>query len=154
MKNFLVVLLVAFVLAACAPAGPYVPPDQCAEGNPSLILEKFPDPRVLDKGLMTAQLMAFKLVKGYDYAKAVELIDKLESYVDKYADMTYAQLLIELTTSIENLNRDAGAVILISGADISVLESPERITACDRVLIRQEFERQRLLISLYAPSTF
>ena len=151
MFRFFMLILIAFSLMACASAGPYVPPPECAEAD-SVILEKFPDPRVLDKGLMTAQLMAFKLVPGYDYEKAEKVLTELEKAVNDIADLTYAQLLVKLTEKIDYVNQDAGAVVLIMGVDVGVLESPTRIQPCDRVLINQEFARQRLLISLYAPS--
>ena len=69
MKRLIFALLLSVFLFGCGTTfstTPYVPPQECIGTTDSLILEKFPDPRLLDKGLLTTNFVALKTIKGYD----------------------------------------------------------------------------------------
>jgi hypothetical protein len=145
MKLILSALAVVLLLG-CASTGTYVAPGECLDG-PSVILEKFPDPRGLDKGLLSVQLVALDQIDGYTKADAVAVLDQLrESLV---GGITYADGIELITKQLAIGNSLAGGAIFIVGPDISVLSSGIVISACDMALIDKHIAKQKVLIQIY-----
>lgn len=148
MRKFVILLVAIVLLAGCA-ATPYTPPPECID-QPSLILERFSDPRAIDKSLLAIHYAALKTVDGYTPEKANKVLDEIEYIVNEVDGLTYAELLMVITTKIDIANQEAGAVIFILGADVKGLNDPIPISPCDLVLIRKELDRHRMFIGLLA----
>jgi hypothetical protein len=140
MKSLIAFIACSLLLVGCIGNTPYTPPTECVNAE-SMILEKFPDPRTLDKGLLMVQVAALKSVDGYDKARALEVLDDLEAFVATTDSLTYATLMNKILGVVSGANSDADMLLFIIGPNIGQFDSPERIFPCDKVLIAQEFAR-------------
>jgi hypothetical protein len=145
-RLILSILVMAILTMGCASTGTYVAPAECLDGT-SVILEKFPDPRGLDKGLLSVQLIALDQIDGYTKEDAVAVLDQLrESLV---GGITYADGIELITAQLSIGNSLAGGAIFIVGPDISVLASGIVISDCDMALIDKHIAKQKVLIQIY-----
>lgn len=142
-----ILFITLILLVGCASITPYTPPPECVD-QPSLILERFSDPRVIDKSLLAIHYAALKTVDGYTPEKANEVLDEIEYIVNEVDGLTYAELLMVITTKIDIANQEAGAIIFILGPDIKGLNDSIPISECDFVLIRKELDRHRMFMNL------
>lgn len=149
MKRFILLAALAAFLFGCA-ATPYSPPPECDAGG-SLILERIPDIKALDKGLLTVQVAALETIDGYSAADAVEVLNQIEELVD--ASSTYAELVAYISVKVDIANRLAGAMIFIIGDDIGQLNEPTPLSKCDEALVRKHLAKQRALLAFYAVSS-
>lgn len=147
MKKMLLLVLV-FIIQGCA-STPYVPPAVCVD-QPSLILETFPDPRGLDKGLLFVQLGALQGIDGYTADNAHQVVDDLRQTVETAQDLTYAKLVGLIAAKIKIANALAGATLFIVGPDIQQLAKPLPISSCDLELVLLHLDRQDILIDIAA----
>lgn len=145
MKYF-ILSIVILTLTACT-SGPFVPPVEC-EGQPSLILEKFPDPRGLDKALLSVQLAAMTQIKGYEKKDAIQVLNDIEDRITNIEKATYADLVGLVTSKLKIANSLAGGVVFIIGQDLDVLSEPVPISACDMALVRKHLAKQKALIAI------
>jgi hypothetical protein len=143
--RYLTILLAILFLAGCA-TSPYTPPIECQAGK-SLILERIPDARALDKGLMAVQLAALEGLPAYSKADAIAILNIIEERIDQ--GMSYANLVEYVSAKLELANNIAGAVIFIIGDSIRLLDSPFEISACDKVLIKRHIAKQKMLLTIY-----
>jgi hypothetical protein len=144
---FLLLSLALVVLAGCAKTN-FTPPAACVD-QPSLILERVPDPRALDQALLTVQLGALELVKGYTPADANKVLDDIERILTITDGLTYAEAVGIIISKVDVANARAGAIIFILGPDLTQLAEPIPISPCDLVLIRTHLTRQRALVAIY-----
>ncbi|MFK4765324.1 hypothetical protein ACI3L3_11165 [Desulfobaculum sp. SPO524] len=137
--------LCAMLLAACATqtAPAYTPPAPC-EGQPSLILEKMPDPRAASGLLIVANAAAVK-AELYTAREALAVIDTIEAFLAQAG--SYSELVSFVMARVADANARAGTQVFLVADILPQLDSPLPISACDRALVRIHLAKQRLAIA-------
>lgn len=143
--RFILLLVSCIFIFGCA--SNFVPPAVC-DNQPSLILETFPHPEALDRGLLAMQLTAMETIKGYNASDAHAVIADIREAVSKAQGLTYAKVVGLISNKVQIANSLAGAVVFIVGPDIGKLAKPIPISPCDLELIKLHLNRQDALIDI------
>jgi hypothetical protein len=117
-----------------------------------VILTNFPDPRILDKALLSAQYAAIKTLPDYDRDKAESFLYRLGDFVTENQDLTYAGLVNKIKSDLLALNEDTQAILFIAGPNLDVIGESggeKLISECDKSLFWSEFYRQQNFVMIF-----
>lgn len=150
--KMLIGLLLLIMLSGCANffGSPYVPPANCVD-QPSVVLDTFPDPRPLDRALLTVQFAALEQIKGYDEDDAIAVLDEVEAKGRELQEKGATALtVVSMIKRYLNIaNKYAGAAVFVFGDELDQLNKPLPLSECDWGFFYTEIERQRVLVELH-----
>lgn len=150
MKRLIVLTILLLFVFGCAKNNLYVPPDVCvkdASGNyDSIILQRIPDPASASLLLQLANLEAVKNIAGYTVDEALISLDIIESILSK--DITFNGLIDEATKQAGIVNNSYGLELFLISQYVTVLDTPEIVSPCDKALILLHLNKQRQMLKL------
>lgn len=146
MQKFVVLILV-LVLAGCTAT--FQPPAVCEDGDSVILKVTEGNPSGLDRALLTVNFVG--LDRGaYTAAEVNEVLDEIAQEVND--GITYLDLLEHLVDKVEDIQRYAGASIIILGPQVQTMGNDggdSMISACDTALILAHIKNQKQIVGLY-----